>query len=52
MEPSDYYDVPINKVLHFIQSVELIKGLSKREAQWIIEGHGARVRLLWPTPHT
>jgi hypothetical protein len=26
MEPSDYYDTPINKVLHFIRSVELIKG--------------------------
>jgi hypothetical protein len=26
MEPSDYYDVPINKVVHFIQSVGLIKG--------------------------
>jgi hypothetical protein len=26
MEPSDYYDAPINKVLHFIQSVGLIKG--------------------------
>jgi hypothetical protein len=25
MEPIDYYDVPINKVLHFIQSVGLIK---------------------------
>jgi hypothetical protein len=26
MEPSDYYDTPINKVLHFIRSVGLIKG--------------------------
>jgi hypothetical protein len=26
MEPSDYYDAPIYKVLHFIQSVGLIKG--------------------------
>jgi hypothetical protein len=26
MEPSDYYDAPIGKVLHFIQSVGLIKG--------------------------
>jgi hypothetical protein len=25
-EPSDYYDTPINKVLHFIRSVGLIKG--------------------------
>jgi hypothetical protein len=33
MEPSDYYDAPINKVLHFIQSVGLIKGQSKGEAQ-------------------
>jgi hypothetical protein len=27
MEPSDYYDAPISKVLHFIRSVGLIKGL-------------------------
>jgi hypothetical protein len=26
MEPSDFYDVPINKVIHFIRSVGLIKG--------------------------
>jgi hypothetical protein len=26
MEPSNYYDAPINKVLHFIRSVGLIKG--------------------------
>jgi hypothetical protein len=26
MEPSDYYDVPVNKVLHFIRGVGLIKG--------------------------
>jgi hypothetical protein len=26
MEPSDYYDAPINQVLHFIRSVGLIKG--------------------------
>jgi hypothetical protein len=26
MEPSDYYDAPINEVLHFIPSVGLIKG--------------------------
>jgi hypothetical protein len=25
MEPSDYYDVPIDKVVHFIRSVRLIK---------------------------
>jgi hypothetical protein len=24
--PSDYYDAPINKVLHFIRSVGLMKG--------------------------
>jgi hypothetical protein len=24
-EPSDYYDTPINKVLHFIRGVGLIK---------------------------
>jgi hypothetical protein len=26
MEPSDYYDAPIDKVLHFIRVVGLIKG--------------------------
>jgi hypothetical protein len=26
MEPSDYYDAPIDEVLHFIRSVRLIKG--------------------------
>jgi hypothetical protein len=26
MEPSDYYDVTLNNVLHFIRSVGLIKG--------------------------
>jgi hypothetical protein len=26
MQPSDYYDAPIDKVLHFIRSVGLIKG--------------------------
>jgi hypothetical protein len=29
MEPSDFYDAPISKVLHFIRSVILIKGYSK-----------------------
>jgi hypothetical protein len=33
MEPSDYYDAPINKVLHFIRGVGLIKGQLKAEAQ-------------------
>jgi hypothetical protein len=26
MEPSDYYDAPVNKVLHFIRGVGLITG--------------------------
>jgi hypothetical protein len=26
MEPSDYYDAPIDKVLHLIRGVGLIKG--------------------------
>jgi hypothetical protein len=26
MEPGDYYDAPIDKVLHFIRGVGLIKG--------------------------
>jgi hypothetical protein len=30
MKPSDYYDTHINKVLHFIRGVAVIKGSSKR----------------------
>jgi hypothetical protein len=26
MEPSDYYDIPIKKVLHYIRSVGLMRG--------------------------
>jgi hypothetical protein len=33
MEPSDYYDAPLSKVLHFIRSVGLRKGYSKGEVQ-------------------
>jgi hypothetical protein len=33
MEPSDYCDTSVNKVLYFIKSVGLIKGWSKGEAQ-------------------
>jgi hypothetical protein len=29
MDPSDFYDAPIRKVLNFIRSVGLIKGYSK-----------------------
>jgi hypothetical protein len=29
MEPSDYYDAPVSKVLHIIRSMGLIKGYSK-----------------------
>jgi hypothetical protein len=49
MEPSDYYDTPIKKVVHFIRSVGLIKDESKWEEQQITEGHGARAGLSWPT---
>jgi hypothetical protein len=30
MEPSDYYDAPINEVLHFVRNVGLIKALITR----------------------
>jgi hypothetical protein len=33
MEPSDFYDTPIIKVLHFIRGVGLIKGLAIGVAQ-------------------
>jgi hypothetical protein len=42
MQPSDYYDDPIYKVLNFIRGVGLIKDQLKGEAQWIIEGRGGR----------
>jgi hypothetical protein len=45
MEPSNYYDAPINKVVHFIQSVGLIKNESKGDAQYITEGHSTRAKL-------
>jgi hypothetical protein len=31
MEPGDFYDVPIGKVLHFIRSVGLTKGCAKEK---------------------
>jgi hypothetical protein len=46
MKPTNYYDAPIYKVLHFIRDVRLIKGSLKREAQWIIDGRGARAEFL------
>jgi hypothetical protein len=51
-EPSDYYDAPINKVLHFIQSVGLIKSSSKGEAQYIIEGRSARAGFIVAHPYS
>jgi hypothetical protein len=44
MEPNDYYDAPIGKVLHFIQSVELIKGMHNRSSMVAVQGP-----VLWPT---
>jgi hypothetical protein len=42
MEPCDYYDAPINKVLHYSRC-KIDKGLNKKgEAQQIIEGRSAR----------
>jgi hypothetical protein len=42
MEPSDYNDSPIYKVLQFIRGAGLIKGLLKGEPQEIIKVRGAR----------
>jgi hypothetical protein len=47
MEPSDYYDAPINKVLHFIRRTG-IRLNKKGEAQQIIEGHSAKARRAHP----
>jgi hypothetical protein len=38
MEPSDFYDAPMIKVLHFIRSVELIKGQSNRSLKVAVQG--------------
>jgi hypothetical protein len=47
MEPSDYYDAPINKVLHFIRGVGLInKGKHNRSLKVALQGPD-----LWPIPH-
>jgi hypothetical protein len=48
MEPSDYYDAPIYRVLHFIRGVGLIKRGSTID-HWRSRCKG---RILWPTPHT
>jgi ABC-type dipeptide/oligopeptide/nickel transport system permease subunit len=48
MEPSDYYDAPVDKVLHFIRGVGLIKGYLKgkhdRSLNVAVQG-----LVLWPT---
>jgi hypothetical protein len=33
MEPNDYYDAPINKILHFIRGIRSIQSESKGAAQ-------------------
>jgi hypothetical protein len=52
IEPGDYYDAPINKGLHLIGSVGLIKvnqrGKHSRSLKVMVQG----ARLLWPTTHT
>jgi hypothetical protein len=49
MEPSDYYDTHINKVLHFIRNAQLIWVNKKREAQEITEGRNARAGSALPS---
>jgi hypothetical protein len=44
MEPSDFYDALISKVLHFIRSVVINKALNKGEAQQNRDGSGAEGR--------
>jgi hypothetical protein len=46
MEPSDYYDAPINKVLHFIQRVNQKEtGMNNRSLKVAVQGPE------WPTPY-
>jgi hypothetical protein len=49
MESSDYYDPPHKQSPTFHSKCRINKGLIKGKAQWIIEGRGARAKLLWPT---
>jgi hypothetical protein len=51
MEPSDYYDAPINKVLHFTWDVGLIKGWSKRGGTREHWSSRCKGRSFWPTPY-
>jgi hypothetical protein len=51
LEPSYYYDAPINTSSTFNSKCRINKSLIKGEAQYIINGRGARAGL-WPTPHS
>jgi hypothetical protein len=52
MEPSDFYDALIFKVLHFIRSVGFNKGLAVGVAQQIVEGCGAGASFMAHPLHT
>jgi hypothetical protein len=45
MQPGDYWDAPLNKVLH---SIGLFGGCSQGEAQQITDGHGALASVAHP----
>jgi hypothetical protein len=38
MEPGDSYDAPINKVLPFVQSIELLKGKHNESLKVAVQG--------------
>jgi hypothetical protein len=52
MEPNDYYGAPINKVLHFIQNVGLIKGKHNRSLLVAVQGPDCGPPLIHTYIHT
>jgi hypothetical protein len=42
MEPGDYQDAPISKILHFIRSVDCWRVEIEGDAQYIYKGRSAR----------
>jgi hypothetical protein len=50
MEPSDYFDAPTYKILHFVRSAGLLRGRIEGEAQQTTVGRGAGTD--GPTPYT
>jgi hypothetical protein len=52
MEPGDYQDAPVSKILHVIQNARLLKVWNRGGTQYIIEGGGVRAGLVLPLAHS